>query len=58
MGFYSTVRGLDLFPTPVGVRYLDNKYYRTFCGGALSLIAVVMICLFSVTELMNFFEGN
>ena len=54
MGFYTTVRSLDLFPTPVGIRYLDGKYYRTFCGGALSLLAVSMILIFSITELIEF----
>lgn len=58
MGVYSAIRAIDLFPTVVGVRYRDNKYYRTFCGGALSILAFSMIFIFSLTEIITFMEGG
>ena len=58
MGLYQAIRNIDLFPTPIGIRYLDAKYYRTFCGGALSILAFSMIIIFSLTELSSFLDGN
>ena len=58
MGFYSMIRSMDIFMTPVSVRYMESSVYKTFCGGALSVIALIMIVLFSSTEVWTFFRGN
>lgn len=58
MGFESFVRSLDIFEKPVSVRYMQKNSYQTFCGGILSIIAVVMIVMFSATEVWAFVEGN
>ena len=58
MRLYSFFRSLDIFSTPVGIRYKESKDYQTGCGGALSLVALIMILFFSSTEIWSFIEGN
>ena len=37
---------------------MESKYYQTFCGGTLSILALLLILFFSSTELKSFFDGN
>ena len=58
MGLYKFVRSLDIFESPVGVRYREDSSYTTFCGGSLSIIAWIIIFFFSSTEIWNYIRGN
>ena len=58
MTVYSFVRSLDIFTTPVGIRYKNSKDYQTACGGLISLFALLAIGFFAVSELVAFIGGN
>ena len=58
MKLYDFFRNLDIFSTPVGIRYKNSKAYQTGCGGAMSILALFSMLLFSLTEIWPFVGGD
>ena len=52
------MRRLDIFYTPVGVRYKSDKHYKTFCGGVSSIMALVSISFLTGIVLYAFITGD
>ena len=54
MGIQEFITKADIFFTPVGIRYKGGKFFKTFYGGLISLIAATSMIFFVTTSLLEF----
>ena len=47
-----TVRQMDLFGVPVSLVYKKQKYFKTRCGGCISIIFIIFLVIFLIEEII------
>ena len=57
MTVYRFVRYLDIFSTQVSVSYMNGRFYKTFCGGSLTIITILLVLFFGITELVTWIDN-
>ena len=48
------LRGIDIFPAPVGVRIKEGIDYTTTCGGLMTILAILTMTLVSLGSVLAF----